>query len=143
VLALAFAVLLLGQTGIPFTTGFLAKLYVVSAAVRAHSYALAIIAMLSATIAAAFYLRLIFLMYGVKLPLGTGSDDGALSLPIKGDPPDELEPAGAAPRTANLGPVSVPGPTAVAIFVTVAVTIVFGIWPAPLVDFVRAAGFLF
>jgi hypothetical protein len=39
--------------------------------------------------------------------------------------------------------VSVPGPTAVAIFVTVAVTIVFGIWPAPLVDFVRAAGFLF
>jgi NADH-quinone oxidoreductase subunit N len=143
VLALAFAVLLLGQTGIPFTTGFLAKLYVVSAAVRAHSYALAIIAMLSATIAAAFYLRLIFLMYGVKLPLGTGSDDGALSLPIKGDPPDELEPAGVAPRTVNLGPVSVPGPTAVAIFVTVAVTIVFGIWPAPLVDFVRAAGFLF
>jgi NADH-quinone oxidoreductase subunit N len=143
VLALAFAVLLLGQTGIPFTTGFLAKLYVVSAAVRAHSYALAIIAMLSATIAAAFYLRLIFLMYGVKLPLGTGSDDGALSLPIKGDPPDELEPAGAAPRAVNLGPVSVPGPTAVAIFVTVAVTIVFGIWPAPLVDFVRAAGFLF
>src|ERR1035438_10814464 len=83
VLALAFAVLLLGQTGIPFTTGFLAKLYVVSAAVRAHSYALAIIAMLSATIAAAFYLRLIFLMYGVKLPLGTGSDDGALSLDRK------------------------------------------------------------
>jgi hypothetical protein len=82
-------------------------------------------------------------MYGVKLPLGTGSDDGALSLPIKGDPPDELEPAGAAPRAVNLGPVSVPGPTAVAIFVTVAVTIVFGIWPAPLVDFVRAAGFLF
>ena len=39
--------------------------------------------------------------------------------------------------------MSVPGPTAVAIFVAVAVTIVFGIWPAPLVDFVRAAGFLF
>ena len=90
VLALAFAVLLLGQTGIPFTTGFLAKLYVVSAAVRAHSYALAIIAMLSAAIAAAFYLRLIFLMYGVRLPAGTGSDEGALSLPVKGDLPDEL-----------------------------------------------------
>ena len=90
--------LLLGQTGVPFTTGFLAKLYVVTAAVRAHSYALAVIAMLSATIAAAFYLRLIFLMYGVKLPAGTGSDKGALSLPLKGDPPGELDAAASVPR---------------------------------------------
>jgi hypothetical protein len=37
----------------------------------------------------------------------------------------------------------VPVPTAVAIFVTVAVTVVFGIWPGPLVDFVHAAHFLF
>jgi NADH-quinone oxidoreductase subunit N len=66
-LALAFTVLLLGQTGVPFTTGFLAKFYVISAAVKAHSYALAIIAMLSAAIAAAFYLRVVFLMYGVRL----------------------------------------------------------------------------
>ena len=142
-LALAFALLLLGQTGVPFTTGFLAKLYVISAAVGAHSYALAVVAMLSAAIAAAYYLRLVFLMYGVRLPAGTGNDEGAVSLPIKGDLPDELEPAGAAPGSVNLGPVRVPGPTAVAIFVTVAVTIVFGIWPAPLVDFVRAAGLLF
>ena len=142
-LALCFALLLLGQTGVPFTTGFLAKLYVVTAAVRAHSYALAVIAMLSATIAAAFYLRLIFLMYGVKLPAGTGSDEGCLSLPIKGDLPDELDAAGSVPRGANLGSVAVPGPTALAIFITVAVTVVFGIWPAPLVNFVHAAGFLF
>ena len=142
-LALCFALLLLGQTGVPFTTGFLAKLYVVTAAVRAHSYALAVIAMLSATIAAAFYLRLIFLMYGVKLPAGTGSDEGSLSLPIKGDLPDELDAAGSVPRGANLGSVAVPGPTALAIFITVAVTVVFGIWPAPLVNFVHAAGFLF
>jgi NADH-quinone oxidoreductase subunit N len=142
-LALAFSALILGQTGIPLTTGFLAKFYVVSAAVRAHSYALAIIAMLSAAIAAAFYLRLIFLMYGVRLPVGTGNDEGAVTLATKGDPPDELEPDRTRPREVDLGPVSVPGPTAVVIFVTVAVTIVFGIWPAPLVDFVRAAGFLF
>ena len=135
--------LLLGQTGIPFTTGFLAKLYVISAAVSAHSYALAVIAMLSAAIAAAFYLRLIFLMYGVRLAPSTKGDEGSLSLPIKGDREEELEPAGTPPRSVNLGPVSVPGATAVAIFVTVAVTIVFGIWAAPLVDFVRAAGFLF
>jgi len=143
VLALAFAVLLLGQTGIPFTTGFFAKLYVISAAVKAHSYALAVIAMLSAAIAAAFYLRLVFLMYGVRLLGGTQSDEGSLKLPVTGDQGEDLEPADAAPRKVNLGPVSVPGPTAVAIFVTVAVTVVFGIWPAPLVDFVKAAGFLF
>ncbi len=64
VLALAFAVLLLAQAGAPFTTGFLAKLYVVESAVDAHSYALAVIAMLSGAIAAAYYLRVVFLMYG-------------------------------------------------------------------------------
>lgn len=42
-----------------------------------------------------------------------------------------------------VGPVSVPVPTAVAIFITVAFTVVFGIWPAPLVDFVRSATLLF
>src|SRR5271165_3893182 len=83
-LALGFAILLLAQTGVPFTTGFLAKVYVVSAAVRAHSYALAVIAMLSATVAAAFYLRLIFLMYGLRLPAGTGNEAGSLSLSLSG-----------------------------------------------------------
>ena len=137
-LALAFTVLLIAQTGVPFTTGFLAKLYVVSAAVQAHSYALAVVAMLSATIAAAFYLRLVFLMYGIRLPVGAGSDKGALSLPLAGD-----QPARAAAPPVGLGPVTVPVPAAVAIFATVAVTLVFGIWPAPLVDFVRSAGLLF
>jgi NADH-quinone oxidoreductase subunit N len=142
-LALAFAVLLLGQTGVPFTTGFFAKLYVISAAVKAHSYALAVIAMLSAAVAAAFYIRLVFLMYGVRLPAGTGDDKGSLSLSAGGEMPDALEPSGGRPGELSLGPVVVPLPTAVAIFVTVAVTVVFGIWPAPLVDFVKAAGFLF
>ncbi|MGA2530010.1 MAG: NADH-quinone oxidoreductase subunit N [Acidimicrobiales bacterium] len=142
-LALAFTLLLLGQTGVPFTTGFLAKFYVISAAVKAHSYALAVIAMLSAAIAAAFYLRVVFLMYGVRLPVGTGGDKGSLSLPIAGEVPDALEPSEGGPRKVSLGPVRVPAPSAAAIFVTVAVTVVFGIWPAPLVDFAKAAGFLF
>ena len=142
-LALAFALLLLGQTGVPFTTGFFAKLYVISAAVKAHSYALAVIAMLSAAVAAAFYLRLVFLMYGVRLPSATASDRGSLSLSISGDVQDAPEPAEATPRRVDPGPVNVPPATTVAIFVTVAVTIAFGIWPAPIVDFVRAAGFLF
>jgi NADH-quinone oxidoreductase subunit N len=142
-LALAFTVLLLAQTGIPFTTGFFAKLYVISAAVKAHSYALAVIAMLSAAIAAAFYLRLVFLMYGVRLPIGTGSDTGSLSLPVAPEVPDAIEGDETPPRQVSLGPVKVPAATGVAIFVTVAVTIVFGIWPAPIVDFAKAAGLLF
>jgi NADH:ubiquinone oxidoreductase subunit 2 (subunit N) len=57
--------------------------------------------------------------------------------------PDALDPDGSEPREVSLGPVSVPLPTAIALFVTVAVTVVFGIWPSPLVDFVKAAGLLF
>jgi NADH-quinone oxidoreductase subunit N len=63
VLAVALTVLLLAQAGIPFTTGFFAKFYVVAAAVGSRSYALAVIAMVSAVIAAFFYLRVVFLMY--------------------------------------------------------------------------------
>src|SRR6202034_1187891 len=62
-LAFAFAVLLLAQAGVPFTTGFLAKLQVVSAAVDVHSVPLAVIAMVSAALAAFFYLRVAVLMY--------------------------------------------------------------------------------
>ena len=116
-LALAFAVLLLAQAGVPFTTGFFAKLYVMTAAVTAHSYALAVIAMLSAAIAAFFYLRLVFLMYGVRLPAGTGSDRPARCRSRSPERvPDDLEPpeAEASADRRALGPVSVPAPTAVA-----------------------------
>ena len=54
ILALAFATLLLGQAGVPFTTGFLAKLDVVEAAVKANSIALAVVAMVTAVIAGFF-----------------------------------------------------------------------------------------
>jgi NADH-quinone oxidoreductase subunit N len=62
-LALAFAVLLLAQAGAPFTTGLWAKLQVVQASVDAGSVPLAVIAMVSAAIAAFFYLRVAVLMY--------------------------------------------------------------------------------
>src|SRR5207237_4417652 len=62
-LALVFTLFLLAQAGVPLTSGFLAKFYVISAAVQSHSYALAIVAMLAAVIAAFFYLRVIVVMY--------------------------------------------------------------------------------
>src|SRR5207245_989838 len=49
--------------GVPLTSGFLAKFYVIGAAVDSHSYALAVIAMLAAVAAAFVYLRVIVVMY--------------------------------------------------------------------------------
>src|SRR4029453_5761828 len=88
VLALAFTVLLLAQAGVPFTSGFFAKFGVVGAAVDARSYGLAIIAIVTAVIAAFVYLRVVVAMYmsdeeaearpPVVVPLGAGL---ALTIP--------------------------------------------------------------
>jgi NADH-quinone oxidoreductase subunit N len=86
-LAFAFTIFLLAQAGVPLTAGFLAKFYVISAAVEAKSYAIAIIGMVAAVIAAFFYLRLIVTMYmrddssdapapapeRIRIPIGAGA----------------------------------------------------------------------
>jgi len=58
-LAALLAVLLFAQAGIPFTSGFWAKLNVIVAAVDGESYLLAGVAMLSAVVAAVLYLRIV------------------------------------------------------------------------------------
>jgi len=63
VLALAMTVLLLAQAGVPLTSGFVAKFGVIGSAVDQHSYAIAIIAMVSAVIAAFLYLRIMISMW--------------------------------------------------------------------------------
>jgi len=158
VLALCFAVLLLGQAGVPFTTGFLAKFGVVGAAVVVHSYALATVAMVSAAIAAFFYLRVAVTMYS---PVGEVADpvdatdvgsaptppapngasagtvtDGVASLQVLTDaPPSDW--------VTERGVVFVPTLTRVAIGITVAFTVVFGIIPEPILDFAHQATLLF
>ncbi len=62
-LAGAMLVLLLGQAGIPLTSGFLGKWVVISAVIAKGQYALGLIGMLGAAIAAFFYLRVALLMY--------------------------------------------------------------------------------
>jgi NADH-quinone oxidoreductase subunit N len=57
-LALGLTVFLLAQAGVPFTSGFVAKWGVIQAAVEEESYAIAIIAMVAAVIAAFLYLRI-------------------------------------------------------------------------------------
>ncbi len=62
-LALALAILLLAQAGAPFTTGLWAKLQVVLSSVSSGAVPLAVIAMVTAAIAAFFYLRVAVMMY--------------------------------------------------------------------------------
>ncbi len=76
VLAFTFAVLLLAQAGVPFTSGFVAKFYIIGAAVDARSYWLAVVAMVSAVIAAFLYLRIVVAMY-----LGT-PDEGLAAVRV-------------------------------------------------------------
>jgi NADH-quinone oxidoreductase subunit N len=62
-LAIAFALFLFAQAGVPLTSGFFAKFYAITAAIDAGSTWLAIIAMLTAVVAAFLYLRIIVSMY--------------------------------------------------------------------------------
>ncbi len=62
-LAFPLTVFLLAQAGVPLTAGFLAKFYVLTSLVGNGSYAAAVFAMLTAVIAAFFYLRLVIVMY--------------------------------------------------------------------------------
>jgi NADH-quinone oxidoreductase subunit N len=57
-LAIALTVFLLAQAGVPLTSGFVAKFGVIRAAVEERSYAIGIIAMVAAVIAAFLYLRI-------------------------------------------------------------------------------------
>ena len=57
-LARLLAVFLFAQAGVPLTSGFFAKFYVITAAVDAGSTWLAVVAMLSAVISAFLYLRI-------------------------------------------------------------------------------------
>ena len=90
-LAAAMLVLLLAQAGVPFTSGFLAKFYVIQASVERGQYWLAVIAMLSAAIAAFFYLRVALLMYSGPaagdalvgaVPAGGAASPASFSSPV-------------------------------------------------------------
>jgi NADH-quinone oxidoreductase subunit N len=176
VLALALAVLLLAQAGAPFTTGLWAKVQVVFAAVDAGEVPLGVIAMVSAAVAAYFYLRVAVLMYaggGLGEPEGgsggsaeLGADDptvgGGTIQPAPTGPasPPWATPGAAAgavttlneqilladedqPQDASPERVPVPALSALAIGMCTGVTVLFGVWPQPLIDFAHQATLLF
>lgn len=114
-LAAALAILLVAQAGIPFTTGFFAKLEVLDASIGAHSYALAVIAMVSAVIAAFFYLRVIVLMYSPASRTGDVVDADLVPVQTVDEGAVSGAPAGAASSASSAVPAgpAVPAGSAV------------------------------
>jgi len=184
VLALVFAVLLLAQAGAPFTTGLWAKVQVVFAVVDVGDVPLAVIAMVTAAVAAYFYLRVAVLMYaggGQGEPEGgtAGSAEPAVERGMVGGgliqaaPADDatggstgggLEWATPAAATGAVTTLNdqilladeddgdeseapekepVPALTGLAIALCTGVTVLFGVWPQPLIDFANHATLLF
>ncbi len=104
-----FALFLLSFAGIPLTSGFIAKLAVFSAAFDAGQIVLVVVGLLSSAIAAFFYVRVIVLMF--------------FSDPAPGGPT-----------------VSVPGAgTTAVITLTAALTVLLGVFPAPLFELAELA----
>ncbi|HEX6419605.1 MAG TPA: NADH-quinone oxidoreductase subunit N, partial [Acidimicrobiales bacterium] len=110
VLALVLTVFLFAQAGVPLTSGFFAKFYVIIAAVDGGSTSLAVIAMLSSVISAYLYLRITVSLY-------MGDADAA-------------EPA---PR------IHVPAAAGIALAACAIVTLVVGVWPGSVTEPARDA----
>ncbi|MGY6502681.1 MAG: NADH-quinone oxidoreductase subunit N [Acidimicrobiales bacterium] len=110
-LALAFTILLLAQAGIPTTSGFFAKFYIIGAAADSGEYWLGLAVMLTSVVAAVLYLRVIVAMY------------------LAGDEGDEVE----GPR------IVIPRTAAVALVICVSMTLFIGILPGFVLDLVQDA----
>jgi NADH-quinone oxidoreductase subunit N len=109
-LAGVFAFFLLAFAGIPLTSGFMGKWTVFASAWAGGAWPLVVVAVLASVVAAFFYIRVIVLMF-FSDPVGEG-------------------PA-----------VAVPGAlTAGVIAVAVAVTVILGIVPGPVLDLAQQAG---
>ena len=114
-LGATLAVLLLSQLGAPLTAGFYAKYSVLASAVDAGGAPLALIALLSAAVAASVYLRWTVVLYA------------------DADGDDEL----------GESRVVVPAGTRVAIGAGVLIALVLGVWPGPLVTLAQHASLYF
>lgn len=99
-LALSFLVFLLAQAGVPFTSGFWAKFWVIGSAVDARSFWLGLVAMISSVISAFVYLRIVVTMYG------DDAEEGAPSFRV----PSGARIALGASVLATIGLGIVPGP---------------------------------
>jgi len=106
--AAALSVYLLSLLGLPVTAGFFGKFYVFKAAVNSHLMWLAVLMAINSIIGAYYYFRLIVVMYMRE----------------------------SSPEAAALGPVSFPFGVNVVLLITVAGTILFGLYPNPVINFI-------
>ncbi|NOX28603.1 MAG: NADH-quinone oxidoreductase subunit N [Actinobacteria bacterium] len=108
-IAVAFTVFLLGQAGVPFTSGFVGKFLVIRSAVDDEIYWLAVLAMVVSVITAFMYLRIISNMWDREVDVAD------------------------APR------LSVPLTTGFVVVVCAMITVVYGVIPQSLIEFARDA----
>jgi NADH-quinone oxidoreductase subunit N len=113
-LALVMLLFMVSLTGIPPFIGFWGKLYVFRAAIEADLSWLAIVGVINSAISAFYYLGIVVQMY--------------------------MRPA-AADLDAETYPLKLTGPMVVTLAVAAIVTIIFGIWPTPLVNLTSLAVF--
>ena len=156
ILSAAFMVLLLAQAGVPFTAGFFAKFTVISAAVDARSFWLAILAMISAVISAFIYLRLLVAMYLPGEDAPESEADGATTEPAEAAPEATSFNAATGPAanasadksslattpataTRSRQALRLPTRESIVIAITTAFTLAFGIVPSYLYDLTQEA----
>lgn len=109
-LAFLFTVFLLAQAGVPFTSGFLAKLYAVIASIEGNATWLAMLGMITSVVAAFLYLRIIVSMY-------MSADEHA-----------------EAPAYSRAARIRVPAGAKLALGLCLVVTVGVGIFPGPVTD---------
>jgi NADH-quinone oxidoreductase subunit N len=154
-LAVPMIIFLLAQAGLPATTGLWAKVYVIEGVVGTPGgIALAVIAMVSAVIAAFFYLRVVLYMVSSPQPeplIGDYAPDGEDRTELVGALAGEAGSSSAAVAVATVqaapaevaagdaGDMVVPLSIATGIAICAGFTVLFGLWPSPIIDFAHAA----
>lgn len=106
--AAMLSIYLLSLLGLPVTAGFFGKFYIFKAAVNSHLISLAVLMAINSVIGAYYYLRVIVVMY-------------------------MREPSAEA---AALGPVPFPLGVNAVLLITFVGTIVFGVYPNPVINFI-------
>jgi NADH-quinone oxidoreductase subunit N len=109
IVAMLMAVLMLSLAGIPPTFGFIGKLYIFMAAIHTYNVPLAIIGVLASVIAAFYYIRVIVYMYMRE------------------------------PEEKVTGDTDAPSSAMYATIVACAFTVIFGVWPIPIINWARYA----
>lgn len=138
VLATTFALFLLSFAGIPLTAGFTGKFAVFSSAVEGGAWPLAVVGVVASAAAAFFYVRIIVLMFftspqGGPQPDGERVGETGERVDGTGTPVDGTGDSARPPTVV----VRSEGFAVVAIGLCAAVTVVLGVYPAPVLDLIE------